>query len=122
MWALFLALGSTPAAADPGDAQPPPFPAVPQVVVTSWYGEKFRGRKTASGSRFDPDELTAAHMTLPFGTKLKVTSPRTKRSVVVTVTDRGPYHHKRQLDLSKGAAVKLGIQDHGVDTVVIERL
>ncbi|PAP79490.1 hypothetical protein B1759_14295 [Rubrivirga sp. SAORIC476] len=88
----------------------------------SYYGERFRGRRTASGERFDPDALTAAHRTLPFGTRLRVTNERNGRSVVVRVTDRGPFHGSRILDLSKGAARRIGMVQSGTARVRIERL
>ena len=88
----------------------------------SYYGERFRGRRTASGERFDPDALTAAHRTLPFGTRIRVTNERNGRSVVVRVTDRGPFHGSRILDLSKGAARRIGMVQSGTARVRIERL
>jgi rare lipoprotein A len=93
-----------------------------KTVVASWYGEQFSGRKTASGTRFNPRELTAAHKTLPLGTKVRVTNPRTGASVLVTVTDRGPYIGRRELDLSKAAAREVGILTRGVAPVLIEVL
>ncbi len=88
----------------------------------SYYGERFRGRRTASGERFDPDGLTAAHRTLPFGTRLRVTNVRTGQSVVVRVTDRGPFHGSRLIDLSKAAARRIGMVRSGTARVRIERL
>ena len=93
-----------------------------RTVTASWYGEQFSGRMTASGSRFDPRGLTAAHRTLPLGTKIRVTNPRTGASVLVTVTDRGPYCGRRELDLSKAAAREVGILMRGVAPVVVEVL
>lgn len=84
--------------------------------IASWYGGKFHGRRTASGSRYDMHELTCAHKTLPFGTRLIVENPTNGRTCQVTVTDRGPYHGKRVIDLSKAAADKLGLD--GVGQVV----
>lgn len=81
--------------------------------LASWYGGKFHGRKTASGERFDEDKLTCAHRTLPFGTELLVMNPATGKACTVTVNDRGPYHGKRVIDLSKAAARKLGIKGVG---------
>lgn len=75
-------------------------------VVASWYGPGFHGKKTASGERFNQNAMTAAHKTLRFGTKVKVTHKG--RSVVVRINDRGPFIKGRTLDLSKGAARKLG--------------
>jgi rare lipoprotein A len=77
--------------------------------VASWYGPGFHGRKTASGERFDQNDLTAAHRTLPFGTRVKVVDERTGRSVVVRINDRGPFKHGRVIDLSKAAAQTLGV-------------
>ena len=72
------------------------------------------GIKTANGERFDPGQLTAAHRTLPFGTRLQVTNMQTGKSVMVRVNDRGPYIDGRELDLSRYAAESLGIVDQGV--------
>lgn len=80
----------------------------------SWYGGKFHGRKTASGEIFDMKKHTAAHRKLPFFTKVLVENPRNGKSVVVKVNDRGPYAKGRVLDLSRGAAEKLGILLGGV--------
>jgi len=92
------------------------------TMVASWYGAKYHGRHTASGAVFDMNSLTAAHKTLPFGTRLKVTHVGNARSVVVEVNDRGPFIAGRDLDLSYGAASKLGMVDEGVARVKIERL
>lgn len=83
----------------------------------SYYGSE-TGSRTASGARYNPMGLTAAHRTLPFGTKLKVTHG--SRSVVVTVNDRGPFVRGRVLDLSKGAASAIGLTGRGVGYVVAE--
>lgn len=80
----------------------------------SWYGPKFHGKKTASGEIFDMNKLTAAHRTLPFGTRLMVENPKTGQSVVVKVNDRGPYAHRRVLDMSREAARRAGILLGGV--------
>ena len=92
------------------------------IVVASWYGASFHGRRTASGQLFDQERLTAAHKTLPFGTKLRVTNLRNGRSVLVTVNDRGPYVRNRQLDVSLGAARRLGIVRPWTAPVLIEQL
>ncbi len=94
----------------------------PKTVTASWYGQEFSGRRTANGDRYDPRALTAAHKTLPLGTKIRVTNPRTGAQVLVTVTDRGPYVGRRELDLSKAAAREVGILSSGVASVVIEVL
>ena len=78
-----------------------------------WYGKKHHGRKTASGQRFNMNAMTAAHRTLRFGTRVRVTDVRTKRSVVVRINDRGPYGRGRVIDLSRAAARKLGILRRG---------
>lgn len=83
----------------------------------SWYGGKFHGRRSSDGSRFDQDGLTAAHRSLPFGTKLLVTNRRTGDSCVVQVTDRGPFVDGRVLDLSRGAARALNMVSSGVALV-----
>ncbi len=69
----------------------------------SYYHDKFDGRKTASGARFDNSKLTAAHRKLPFGTKLKITNEKNKKFVIVEITDRGPFINGREIDLSKRA-------------------
>ena len=83
----------------------------------SYYGSE-SGSRTASGARYNPAGMTAAHRSLPFGTKLKVT--HAGRSVVVTVNDRGPFIRGRVLDLSKGAASVIGLTGRGVGHVVAE--
>ena len=76
--------------------------------VASWYGREFAGRRTASGERFDPSGYTAAHRTLPFGSRVRVTNA-SGESVVVRINDRGPFHGGRVIDLSQAAAAELGI-------------
>lgn len=88
----------------------------------SWYGERFRGRSTASGEPFNPDDFTAAHKTLPFGTRVRVVVLKTGRSVDVRINDRGPFVHGRVIDLSKAAAQRVGIRRLGVARVRVERL
>ena len=78
-------------------------------VAASWYGDELRGNKTASGEKFNPDGLTAAHKTLPFGTCLVVGNPRNGKSVNVRVNDRGPFAKDRVLDLAAGAARAIGM-------------
>ncbi|WBA41040.1 septal ring lytic transglycosylase RlpA family protein [Hymenobacter canadensis] len=91
-----------------------------QTGQASYYADKFEGRKTASGTVYRGGQLTAAHNTLPFGTVVKVTNPRSKKSVKVTVTDRGPHAKGRIIDLSKKAARKIGIIDAGVAPVKLK--
>ena len=85
--------------------------------MASYYGDAFRGRRTASGEAFDPDALTAAHRTLAFGTCLRVENPANGRAVRVRVNDRGPYAHGRILDLSERAARALDLLRQGVALV-----
>ena len=85
--------------------------------VASFYGKGFEGKQTASGEIFDPQGLTAAHPTLPFGTCLRVENRANGRVVKVRVNDRGPYVKGRMIDLSEGAARKLGMLDGGLATV-----
>ncbi|WP_345229243.1 septal ring lytic transglycosylase RlpA family protein [Hymenobacter ginsengisoli] len=86
----------------------------------SWYGRRFQGRRTTSGERFNRHEYTCAHKTLPFGTRLRVTNLTNGATVVVRVTDRGPFRHERIIDLAEVAARPLGIVDAGAATVVAE--
>jgi rare lipoprotein A len=88
--------------------------------VASYYGPGFHGRRTANGERFNQWEMTAAHRTLPFGTRVKVTNPRNGRSVVVRINDRGPFHGNRIIDLSTAAARAIGIS--GTGRVSLERV
>jgi rare lipoprotein A len=88
--------------------------------VASWYGAEFAGRRTASGERFDPAEYTAAHRTLPFGSRVKVS--RGDRSVIVRINDRGPFHGNRVIDLSRAAADELGLVRAGRGEVTLALL
>lgn len=93
---------------------------VSQKGMASWYGARQHLRRTSSGTRFDKNRLTAAHPTAPLGSKLRVTSEETGRSVVVTVNDRGPYSHGRIIDLSQAAAAQIGMLGSGVAHVSVE--
>ena len=93
-----------------------------QCGGASWYGPGFHGKKTASGAKFNQNAMTAAHKSLPFGTVVKVTDQRTGKSVKVTITDRGPFHKGRIIDLSKAAAAKLGTQSAGTGKVCLTRV
>ena len=90
-----------------------------QQGKASWYGPGFHGRKTASGERFNQNELTAAHRKLPLGTKATVTNLRNGKTVEVEINDRGPYARGRILDLSKAAAERLDM-DSGTAPVRVE--
>ena len=108
----FAAMGGEALGADFG-------PGV-QRGKASWYGAAHHGRRTANGETFDRKALTAAHRSLPFGTRLKVTNERTGRSVVVRVNDRGPFGGGRVIDISQSAALVIGLS--GVGEVVLTRL
>src|SRR5262245_16512229 len=86
-----------------GDARVVPVNKV-EIGIASWYGEEFQGNQTASGEPFDEGRLTAAHLRLPLGTRIKVTNLRNQRSVVLKVNDRGPHVRGRLLDVSRAAA------------------
>lgn len=90
------------------------------VGIASYYGRGFAGRPTASGERFNPAEFTAAHRTLPFGTRVRVTNPNNGKSVVVRINDRGPFVRSRMIDLSQGAAEQIGLIAAGHGTVRLE--
>lgn len=111
--ALVVACGGRPISPTPGGHF---------TAVASWYGEPFHGRLTASGERYNMHGLSAAHRSLPFGTRLKVTNPDSGQSSIVTVNDRGPFVRGRQLDLSYGAAKEIGLVGNGVGRVAVEVL
>lgn len=118
---LLTALGALPASA----AQPAEHRgrlASKQVTRASWYGTAFAGRRTAGGTVFNPQHLTAAHRTIQIGRKVKVTELGSGRSVIVQITDRGPYSPGRGIDLSYAAARQLGIVRRGVAQVQLELL
>lgn len=94
--------------------------AFSQTGQASWYGPGFHGRKTASGERFDMHAYTAAHKTLPIPSYAKVTNLSNGKSVIVRINDRGPFHGDRVIDLSKGAAKKIGFS--GVANVRVEQI
>lgn len=125
-----------PAAAPAAESEPQA-PAVPSTSSTyelsppresdqqglaSWYGPQFHGRRTASGERFDSKELTAAHRTLAFGTRVCVRSSITGKAVVVRINDRGPFSGGRVIDLSQGAAEALGMIGLGIKPVELWQL
>jgi rare lipoprotein A len=105
---------------------PKPSPETPsarsEVGDASYYGSEFEGKKTASGERYHGDALTAAHRTLPFGTRLKVTDLSNSRSVEVVVNDRGPHKKGRIVDLSRRAAEELRMIGRGIARVRVEVL
>lgn len=88
-----------------------------QIGTASWYGPGFHGKKTANGERYNMHAMTAAHKTLPLGTKVQVTNLSNGRKIIVRINDRGPFHGGRIIDLSKKAAQKLGIIKSGYGKV-----
>jgi rare lipoprotein A len=109
-----------------GPAEAPPGAEVPGQNLgegsASFYGEELAGNPTASGERFDPAKLTAAHRTLPLGSRVRVTNLRNDESVVVRINDRGPFHGNRIIDLSEAAARRIGMLQQGTARVRIELL
>ena len=110
-----LAAATACASTRPTDGQPGP-----DAGIASYYADALHGRRTANGERFDMHALTAAHRTLPFGTRVKVTNLDNGRSVVVRINDRGPYVKGRVIDLSKAAARELRFLDRGTTRVRLE--
>jgi rare lipoprotein A len=90
-----------------------------EVGEASWYGKELHGQQTASGDKFDQNALTAAHPSLPMGTKAEVTNLENGKKVDVTINDRGPFSKGRAIDISKGAAKKLNMKKNGTATVKI---
>lgn len=124
---LLLLLATAWACAPPPKGLPPPYPPPPPPRVkrveygwASWYGGEFHGRRTASGEVYNMYDLTAAHRTLPLGTRVMVTHLRKGRSVVVTINDRGPFVKGRIIDLSYAAAKVLDMLEEGVAWVRVE--
>jgi len=95
-------------------------PKITEIGHASWYGPAFHGKKTASGEDFDQNELTAAHRTLPLGSRVRVTNLTNDKSVNVEINDRGPYVGGRIIDLSRAAAKALGMLEDGLARVRIE--
>ena len=93
-----------------------------RVGQASWYGPGFSGKKTASGDRFDEQKFTAAHKTIPLGSRAKVTNLANGKSVQVEINDRGPFVQGRIIDLSQAAAQALGIIDGGIARVRVDVL
>ena len=99
-------------------AQPPGGREIERGLA-SWYGGKFHGRRTASGEPYDMHAMTAAHKTLPFGTRVRVRHAETGKEVVVRINDRGPFIRGRVIDLSRAAAASIGVMQAGVAPVVV---
>lgn len=119
---LAASAGVTGMAALPQPPLPKPAVTASFTGLASWYGERFHGRLTASGERYDMAGLTAAHPSLPFGSRVRVTNLANGRSVVVVINDRGPYAKGRLVDLSHAAAKQLGIVEDGVAQVRLDVL
>lgn len=90
--------------------------------LASWYGVPYHGRRTASGEIYNMNSMTAAHPSLPFGSRVRVCSTSTKKCVNVRINDRGPYVHGREIDLSRAAADAIGLRSKGVGQVTITRI
>ncbi|MEI6751945.1 MAG: septal ring lytic transglycosylase RlpA family protein [Paludibacter sp.] len=93
-----------------------------QIGKATYYNKKLHGRHTSDGGRYNPDSLTCAHLTYPFGTILKVRNPKNDSVVIVRVTDRGPFHKRLTIDLSYRAAKMLDIVRYGIANVEITQL
>lgn len=98
-------------------------PAAAQTLMeSSWYGPGFVGKPMANGERFNPSAMVAAHKSLPFGTRLRLTNPRNGRRALVVVKDRGPFVRGRSLDVSRAAAEQLGFVGQGTAQLAVEIL
>jgi rare lipoprotein A len=122
-------MGAASAQSPQGAAAPSPAPSAatapavgadPMEGLAAYYSSRLNGRATASGKIYNQDELTAAHPTLPFGTKVKITNTKNNRSVVVTINDRGPTQPDRVVDVSRAAASRLGMLGSGLVPVRLE--
>lgn len=111
-----------PEPAPPAEESPEPDGETLGSGEASYYGQELAGNRTASGERFDPEGLTAAHRTLPLGSRLRVTNPQTGESVIVRVNDRGPFAADRVVDVSERAARELGMLRAGTARVELELL
>jgi len=89
------------------------FEGAAKAEIATYYGQEFAGHRTASGEKFNPSAMTAAHRTMPFGTRVRVTNSRNGRSIVVRINDRGPFVKGRAIDLSSGAALAIGMGSTG---------
>lgn len=97
-------------------------PGQTQRGIASWYGDAYRGKRTASGEKFNPDDFTAAHRTLRFGTIVEVRNLKNNRTVLVEINDRGPFTKKRIIDLSEAAAKQIGMITAGTVPVEVRLL
>lgn len=90
------------------------------IGKASWYADQFHGKKTASGEEYDMNDYTAAHKTLPFGTKVKITNKKNGKSVIIEVNDRGPFVKTREFDLSRAAFAEISSTHNGVISIEYE--
>ncbi|HEY4175383.1 MAG TPA: septal ring lytic transglycosylase RlpA family protein [Kofleriaceae bacterium] len=120
--AALFAVAACHGSAEPRTPRNTDEPSNVQTGMASWYGKELAGHKTASGERFDPSKLTAAHRTLRFGTMVRVTRVKTGQSVVVRINDRGPFSKNRIIDLSEAAARQLDMISAGTSKVQLEIL
>jgi len=122
-WGAVVAVGLAGTLAACSASKPKPVAPVPgaaQTGIASWYGPGFHGRPTASGEIYDQYYLTAAHQTLPHGTRVRVTNLTNGRSVLVRINDRGPFVDDRIIDLSYAAAQQIGMVKAGVADVKVD--
>ena len=126
---LAAACGGAQRPATPPPSKPPTTRAERQALIgtierglATWYGGKFHGKPTASGEPFDQEELTAAHRSLPMGTRVRVTNLNNELSVVVRINDRGPFGAGRVIDLSRAAADQIDMLGSGVVPCTVEVL
>ena len=116
--------GPSPEPPQPPSLTPPPAPTRPAVEegIASWYGPGFDGRETANGEIYDQDAMTAAHPSLAFGTRVRVTRVATGRHVIVRINDRGPWFDGRVIDLSRAPGAALRLMRPGIAPVRLEIL
>ena len=119
--ALWLGGCASPLRTDPSVPDVGPITPEVEAGMASWYGERFQGRRTASGEAFNMNDLTAAHPSLPFGTRVRVRNLDNGREVVVRINDRGPFARGRIIDLSRAAALTLGFLQAGTARVSVQR-
>jgi rare lipoprotein A len=115
-------VSETEAAASVAKIPIPSQPTMMETGLASWYGSRHHGKRTASGEVFNQNKFTAAHRTLPWGSRVKVTNLANGKSVEVRINDRGPFSQGRIIDLSRAAARNLGMVEQGITTVRIEWL
>ena len=119
-----IALSAKSEARSSASVEPSPLSVIPkeehQIGVASWYGQEFQGNTTASGETFDLNGFTAAHLTLPFGTTIRVTNLKNSKNILLRVNDRGPHIGRRLIDVSWAAAKRLGFVHSGTTPVRVE--